>query len=93
VATTTSGVYTVPITATYTLKAELNIANTILVPTSTDEILVGWEINGVFEEGEDLGQEPSFNDSVNIEFLTDLVEGDLVRFVVKHNNCRVSSWV
>jgi hypothetical protein len=82
-----SGVYTVPITATYTLKAELNIANTILVPTSTDEILVGWEINGVFEEGEDLGQEPSFNDSVNIEFLTDLIEGDLVRFVVKHNNC------
>ena len=82
-----SGVYTVPITATYTLKAELNIANTILVPTLTDEILVGWEINGVFEEGEDLGQEPSFNDSVNIEFLTDLVEGDLVRFVVKHNNC------
>ena len=83
----TSGVYTVPITATYTLKAELNIANTILVPTPTDEILVGWEINGVFEEGEDLGQEPSFNDSVSIEFLTDLVEGDLVRFVVKHNNC------
>jgi hypothetical protein len=83
----TSGVYTVPITATYTLKAELNIANTILVPTSTDEILVGWEINGVFEEGEDLGQEPSFNDSVIIEFITDLVEGDLVRFVVKHNNC------
>jgi hypothetical protein len=82
-----SGVYTVPITATYTLKAELNIANTIIVPTLTDEILVGWEINGVFEEGEDLGQEPSFNDSVNIEFLTDLVEGDLVRFVVKHNNC------
>ena len=82
-----SGVYTVPITATYTLKAELNIANTILVPTPTDEILVGWEINGVFEEGEDLGQEPSFNDSVNIEFLTDLLEGDLVRFVVKHNNC------
>ena len=82
-----SGVYTVPITATYTLKAELNIANTILVPTPTDEILVGWEINGVFEEGEDIGQEPSFNDSVNIEFLTDLVEGDLVRFVVKHNNC------
>ena len=82
-----SGVYTVPITATYTLKAELNIANTIFVPTPTDEILVGWEINGVFEEGEDLGQEPSFNDSVNIEFLTDLVEGDLVRFVVKHNNC------
>ena len=82
-----SGVYTVPISATYTLKAELNIANTILVPTLTDEILVGWEINGVFEEGEDLGQEPSFNDSVNIEFLTDLVEGDLVRFVVKHNNC------
>jgi hypothetical protein len=82
-----SGVYTVPITATYTLKAELNIANTILVPTLTDEILVGWEINGVFEEGEDLGQEPSFNDSINIEFLTDLVEGDLVRFVVKHNNC------
>jgi hypothetical protein len=82
-----SGVYTVPITATYTLKAELNIANTILVPTLTDEILVGWEINGVFEEGEDLGQEPSFNDSVNIEFLTDLIEGDLVRFVVKHNNC------
>jgi hypothetical protein len=77
----------VPITATYTLKAELNIANTILVPTSTDEILVGWEINGVFEEGEDLGQEPSFNDSVIIEFITDLVEGDLVRFVVKHNNC------
>jgi hypothetical protein len=76
----------VPITATYTLKAELNIANTILVPTPTDEILVGWEINGVFEEGEDLGQEPSFNDSVNIEFLTDLVEGDLVRFVIKHNN-------
>jgi hypothetical protein len=82
-----SGVYTVPITATYTLKAELNISNTILVPTSTDEILVGWEINGVFEEGEDLGQEPSFNDSVSIEFLTDLIEGDLVRFVVKHNNC------
>jgi hypothetical protein len=82
-----SGVYTVPITATYTLKAELNISNTILVPTPTDEILVGWEINGVFEEGEDLGQEPSFNDSVNIEFLTDLIEGDLVRFVVKHNNC------
>jgi hypothetical protein len=82
-----SGVYTVPITATYTLKAELNIANTILVPTPTDEILVGWEINGVFEEGEDLGQEPSFNDSVIIEFITDLVEGDLVRFVVKHNNC------
>jgi hypothetical protein len=81
-----SGVYTVPITATYTLKAELNIANTILVPTSTDEILVGWEINGVFEEGEDLGQEPSFDDSVIIEFITDLVEGDLVRFVVKHNN-------
>jgi hypothetical protein len=82
-----SGVYTVPITATYTLKAELNIATTIIVPTSTDEILVGWEINGVFEEGEDLGQEPNFDDSVNIEFLTDLVEGDLVRFVVKHNNC------
>jgi hypothetical protein len=82
----TSGVYTVPITATYTLKAELNIGNTIIIPTSTDEILVGWEINGVFEEGEDLGQEPSFNDSVNIEFLTDLVEGDLVRFVIKHNN-------
>jgi hypothetical protein len=82
----TTGVYTVPITATYTLKAELNIANTILVPTLTDEILVGWEINGVFEEGEDLGQEPSFNDSVIIEFITDLVEGDLVRFVVKHNN-------
>jgi hypothetical protein len=81
-----SGVYTVPITATYTLKAELNIANTILVPTPTDEILVGWEINGVFEEGEDLGQEPSFNDSISIEFLTDLVEGDLVRFVIKHNN-------
>jgi len=82
-----SGVYTVPITATYTLKAELNIANTILVPTPTDEVLVGWEINGVFEEGEDLGQEPSFDDSVIIEFITDLVEGDLVRFVVKHNNC------
>jgi hypothetical protein len=82
----TSGVYTVPITATYTLKAELNIANTIIIPTSTDEILVGWEINGVFEEGEDLGQEPDFDDSVNIEFLTDLVEGDLVRFVIKHNN-------
>lgn len=82
-----SGVYTVPITATYTLKAELNIATTIIVPTATDEILVGWEINGVFEEGEDLGQEPNFDDSVNIEFLTDLVEGDLVRFVVKHNNC------
>jgi hypothetical protein len=82
----TSGVYTVPITATYTLKAELNIGNTIIIPTSTDEILVGWEINGVFEEGEDLGQEPSFDDSVNIEFLTDLVEGDLVRFVIKHNN-------
>jgi hypothetical protein len=81
-----SGVYTVPITATYTLKAELNIANTILVPTSTDEILVGWEINGVFEEGEDLGQEPSFDDSVIIEFITELIEGDLVRFVVKHNN-------
>jgi len=82
----TSGVYTVPITATYTLKAELNIANTIIIPTPTDEILVGWEINGVFEEGEDLGQEPDFDDSVNIEFLTDLVEGDLVRFVIKHNN-------
>jgi hypothetical protein len=82
-----SGVYTVPITATYTLKAELNIANTILVPTPTDEILVGWEINGVFEEGEDLGQETDFDDSVIIEFITDLVEGDLVRFVVKHNNC------
>ena len=27
-----SGIYTVPITATYTLKAELNIANTILLP-------------------------------------------------------------
>jgi hypothetical protein len=82
----TSGVYTVPITATYTLKAELNIANAIIIPTPTDEILVGWEINGVFEEGEDLGQEPDFDDSVNIEFLTDLVEGDLVRFVIKHNN-------
>jgi len=82
-----SGVYTVPITATYTLKAELNIATTIIIPTPTDEVLVGWEINGVFEEGEDLGQEPSFNDSVIIEFITDLVEGDLVRFVVKHNNC------
>jgi hypothetical protein len=82
-----SGVYTVPITATYTLKAELNIATTIIIPAPTDEILVGWEINGVFEEGEDLGQESSFNDSVIIEFITDLVEGDLVRFVVKHNNC------
>jgi hypothetical protein len=82
-----SGVYTVPITATYNLKAELNITSGIIVPTATDEILVGWEINGVFEEGEDLGQEPNFDDSVNIEFLTDLVEGDLVRFVVKHNNC------
>jgi len=81
-----SGVYTVPITATYTLKAELNIATTIIIPAPTDEVLVGWEINGVFEEGEDLGQEPSFDDSVIIEFITDLVEGDLVRFVVKHNN-------
>jgi hypothetical protein len=81
-----SGVYTVPITATYTLKAELNITSSIIIPTPTDEILVGWEINGVFEEGEDLGQEPSFDDSVIIEFITDLVEGDLVRFVVKHND-------
>jgi hypothetical protein len=82
-----SGVYTVPITATYTLKAELNIATTIIIPAPTDEVLVGWEINGVFEEGEDLGQETDFDDSVIIEFITDLVEGDLVRFVVKHNNC------
>jgi hypothetical protein len=82
-----SGVYTVPITATYTLKAELNIATSIIIPTPTDEVLVGWEINGVFEEGEDLGQETDFDDSVIIEFITDLVEGDLVRFVVKHNNC------
>ncbi len=81
-----SGVYTVPITATYTLKAELNIATGIIIPTPTDEILVGWEINGVFEEGEDFGQEPNFEDSIIIEFITDLVEGDLVRFVVKHNN-------
>jgi hypothetical protein len=81
-----SGVYTVPITATYTLKAELNIATSIIIPTPTDEVLVGWEINGVFEEGEDLGQETDFDDSVIIEFITDLVEGDLVRFVVKHNN-------
>jgi hypothetical protein len=81
-----SGVYTVPITATYTLKAELNIATTIIIPAPTDEVLVGWEINGVFEEGEDLGQETDFDDSVIIEFITDLVEGDLVRFVVKHNN-------
>jgi hypothetical protein len=82
-----SGVYTVPITATYTLKAELNIATSTIIPTPTDEVLVGWEINGVFEEGEDLGQETDFDDSVIIEFITDLVEGDLVRFVVKHNNC------
>jgi len=81
-----SGVYTVPITATYTLKAELNIATSTIIPTPTDEVLVGWEINGVFEEGEDLGQETDFDDSVIIEFITDLVEGDLVRFVVKHNN-------
>lgn len=81
-----SGVYTVPITATYTLKAELNIGTTIIIPTPTAEILVGWEINGVFEEGEDFGQEPNFDDSIIIEFITDLVEGDLVRFVVKHNN-------
>ena len=81
-----SGVYTVPITATYTLKAELNIATTNIIPSPTDEVLVGWEINGVFEEGEDLGQETDFDDSVIIEFITDLVEGDLVRFVVKHNN-------
>ena len=81
-----SGVYTVPITATYTLKAELNIATTIIIPTPTSELLVGWEINGVFEEGEDLGQEQNFDDSVIIEFITDLVEGDLVRFVVKHND-------
>ena len=81
-----SGVYTVPITATYTLKAELNIATTIIIPTPTSELLIGWEINGVFEEGEDLGQEQNFDDSVIIEFITELVEGDLVRFVVKHNN-------
>jgi hypothetical protein len=81
-----SGVYTVPITATYTLKAELNIATTIIIPTPTSELLVGWEINGVFEEGEDLGQEQNFDDSVIIEFITELVEGDLVRFVVKHND-------
>jgi hypothetical protein len=81
-----SGVYTVPITATYTLKAELNIATTIIIPTPTSELLIGWEINGVFEEGEDLGQEQNFDDSVIIEFITELVEGDLVRFVVKHND-------
>jgi hypothetical protein len=82
----TSGVYTVPITATYTLKAELNILITFYTPTPTSELLIGWEINGVFEEGEDLSQEADFDDSVSIEFLTDLVEGDLVRFVVIHNN-------
>jgi len=80
-----SGVYTVPITATYTLKAELNILITFLIPTPTSELLIGWEINGVFEEGEDLSQEADFDDSVSIEFITDLVEGDLVRFVVIHN--------
>ena len=80
-----SGVYTVPITATYTLKAELNILITFLIPTPTSELLIGWEINGVFEEGEDLSQEADFDDSVSIEFITELVEGDLVRFVVIHN--------
>jgi hypothetical protein len=82
----TSGVYTVPITATYTLKAELNIANSIFVPTINDELLIGWEINNEFIEGEDLSEETSFDDSITIEFITDLVEGDLVRFVVKHSN-------
>lgn len=81
-----SGIYTVPITATYTLKAELNIGNSIIIPDPLSELLVGWEINGTFAEGEDLSQETNFNDSVSIEFLTDLVEGDTVKFVVKHSN-------
>jgi len=81
-----SGIYTVPITATYTLKAELNIGNSIIIPDPLAELLVGWEINGTFAEGEDLSQETNFNDSVSIEFLTDLVEGDTVKFVVKHSN-------
>ena len=88
-----SGVYTVPITATYTLKAELNILITFYTPAPTSELLVGWEINGVFEEGEDLSQEADFDDSVNIEFLTDLVEGDLVRFVVIHNNAAFNMYL
>ena len=81
-----SGIYTVPITATYTLKAELNIGNSIIIPDPLAELLVGWEINGTFAEGEDLSQETNYNDSVSIEFLTDLVEGDTVKFVVKHSN-------
>ena len=81
-----SGIYTVPITATYTLKAELNIATTIILPDPSFVLLVGWEINGTFAEGEDLSQETNFNDSVSIEFLTDLVEGDTVKFVVQHSN-------
>jgi len=81
-----SGIYTVPITATYTLKAELNIANTILLPDPLAELLVGWEINGTFAEGEDLSQETNYNDSVSIEFLTDLIEGDTVKFIIQHSN-------
>lgn len=81
-----SGIYTVPITATYTLKAELNIGNSIIIPDPLAELLVGWEINGTFAEGEDLSQETNFNDSVSIEFLTDLIEGDTVKFVVQHSN-------
>lgn len=81
-----SGIYTVPITATYTLKAELNIATTIILPDPSYVLLVGWEINGTFAEGEDLSQETNFNDSVSIEFLTDLIEGDTVKFVVQHSN-------
>jgi hypothetical protein len=84
-----SGIYTVPISGTYTLKAELNVSviNAINNPANPSELLLHWEINGVVAEGEDFATETNYNDSIVIEYLVDLIEGDLVKFRLKYDNC------
>jgi len=88
----TGGVYTVPINALYELIAELNVNLTASIgdPETFAELILFFDVNGDNVSTYDLTNETSLNDSIALEFLGDLVAGDLVTLKLRHENVTFS---
>jgi hypothetical protein len=82
------GVYTVPINALYELIAELNVTLTASIGDLNQfaELILFFEVNGNVVSVYDLTNETTLNDSIALEFLGDLVAGDLVKMRLRYEN-------
>ena len=84
----TGGVYTVPINALYELILELNVNLTASIGDLNQfaELILFFEVNGNVVSTYDLTNETALNDSIVLEYLGDLVTGDLVKVRLRYEN-------